>query len=129
MTRKVTLAILGILLLAAGSADSGPLGGPYQEPKRRGYEKGRGKLEAGQVYQFRDVFRGNQRACVIVEGDHEPVMNLKLQVFDGQNQLVAQDVAGGDIVAVIWYPPKTQTYTITVTSNGNTWNGLDIVVK
>ena len=82
-----------------------------------------------QSYSFTDTFRGNERACVIIEGDHKPVMDLRVVVKDKYNNVVAQDVAGGDFVSAIWYPPRTQEYTITISGNGSVENYLYIVVK
>jgi hypothetical protein len=83
----------------------------------------------GETYEFRDVFRANQRACVIVEGDHNPTMNLQIKVFDTAGSLVAADTGGGDFIAVMWYPPRTQEYRIAITGDGQQYNDLDIVVK
>jgi hypothetical protein len=90
---------------------------------------GRRTVEAGKTYDFYDVFRGNQRACVIVEGDHRDQRgSLTLKVTDGTGNFVASD-GGGDCLAVIWYPSKNQRYRISITNNGASANQLDIVVK
>jgi len=123
----VILAILGLALLAIGPVQSSPLRGHYREPQLRNEKRGR--LQVGATYEFRDTFRANQRACVIVEGDHKPPMNLTIKVHDLAGNLVAGDNAGGDFVAVMWYPPRTQEYRIAITGDGNDFNDLDIVVK
>src|SRR5208337_2023387 len=108
MTRGVVLAILGLLFLNIGPLQSSALRGHYREPRLKNEKRGR--LHAGAAYEFRDTFRANQRACVIVEGDHNPPMNLTIKVFDVAGNLVAADGSGGDFVAVMWYPPRTQEY-------------------
>jgi hypothetical protein len=128
MTRCTILAFLGLLFLGVGPLQSSATRGHYREPSLNRKEK-RGKLPAGEAYEFRDTFRANQRACVIVEGDHNPPMNLTVKVFDAAGNLVAVDSSGGDFVAVMWYPPRMQDYRISITSDGNDYNDLDIVVK
>jgi hypothetical protein len=127
MVRLTLVAVLGALLLSVGLAGGSPLKGHYREPYL--YQKKRGRLKPNLPYEFRDNFRANQRACVIVEGDHEPVMNLKMIVKDRSGNIVAQDNGPGDVLSAIWYPPRTQEYVVTITGDGNEVNLLDIVVK
>jgi hypothetical protein len=121
------LAVLGLLFLNIGPLHSSALRGHYREPRLKNEKRGR--LHAGSAYEFRDRFLANQRACVIVEGDHNPPMNLTIKVFDAAGNQVAADSAGGDFVAAMWYPPQTQVYLISITCDGNDYNDLDIVVK
>jgi len=128
MLRGLFLAILGFLLLGVGPALSGPVRGHYRIS--RVDENGRpNRLEMNQTYTIRETFKANERACVIIEGDHNPVANITLKVHDANGKLVAADTAGGDIVATTWYPPRTQQYTISITSDGKDFNVLEIVVK
>jgi hypothetical protein len=127
MTRGVILAILCLLFFNIGPLQSSSVRGHYREPRLKNEKRGR--LHAGETYEFRDTFRANQRACVIVEGDHNPPVNLTVKVFDVGGNQVAADSGGGDFVAVMWYPPRAQEYRIRITSNGNDYNDLDIVVK
>jgi hypothetical protein len=75
------------------------------------------------------MFKGGERACVIVEGDHEPVINLVLEVRDARGKVVARDSGGGDICAVIWYPPRTGAYTVWLENNQNEYNDVTLVVQ
>jgi hypothetical protein len=126
MTKHLLLAILGLVLLGMSPGQSSPLRGHYREAHLRNEKRSR--LKVGGTYEFRDTFHANQRACVIVEGDHKPIMNLTVKVFDAAGNQVASDT-GGDILAVMWYPPRTQDYVVSITGDGDEYNDLDIVVK
>ena len=68
---------------------------------------------------FIEEFRGNQRARVIVKGDHRPVTDLEVLVYEvsttgGEDKLVARDKGTRDIVGVVWTPPRTGMYRIVV---------------
>jgi hypothetical protein len=126
MAKAVILAILGIVFLSIGPLQSSPLRGHYREQRLKNEKHAR--LSAGATYDFRDSFRANQRACVIVEGDHNPKVNLTVKVFDSSGNLVASDNKG-DFLAAIWYPSRTQEYLVSITSDGSEFNDLDIVVK
>jgi hypothetical protein len=96
----------------------------------KGPTAGNHKLDAQsekQVYQ--GEFRAGQRACVIVMGDHDPVVNLGLFVYDANGNLVARDEGGGDFVAVIWYPPRTATYRVKLKNPGTEWNKCWVSVQ
>jgi hypothetical protein len=125
--RWLTFVLVGASLLSVGPVRSSPVIGPYREQDL--HDKRRARMEAHETYEFSDVFRVNQRACVMVEGDHKPVVDLTVRVFDAARKLVAQDTAGGDFVFVTWYPPRTEKYTIEISSNGDQYNELDIVLK
>jgi hypothetical protein len=128
MARIVILAVLGMLLLSFGPVQSSPVKGHYREAQLRDEDKS--YMVLGNTYEFQDTFRANQRACVIVEGDHKPVVNLSIKILDVSGKVVAEDTAGGDLIAVMWYPPKTQPYRIVISSDGTKEdNRLDIVVK
>ena len=127
MTRVIQWAILAVLLLGTAPAYPGPVGGHYREARTRN-QRGT-KIEPNLPYKFKDTFFANERACIIVEGDHRPVMNLTVKVFDSNKKLVTEDT-GGDILAVTWYPPRTEQYTIVVSHDHPTeFNEVDIVVK
>src|SRR5439155_8199562 len=127
--RKTAMLVVGALLLGVAPAASSPVPGHRREPMpaQDGQQK-KAVLYPDRSYTFTDTFRANERACIIVEGDHEPVMDLKITVTDQQKNVVAQDTAGGDFVSAIWYPPRQERYTITITGNGNGENHLHIVV-
>jgi hypothetical protein len=129
MWRWTSIVVLGIVLLSVGGALSSPVKGQRRQPHDEGAKNRRGRLEPGVPYNFREAFYGNQRACVMVEGDHNPVMNLKLVVRDAKGNVVAEDRGPGDFVAVSWYPPRTQLYLISITGDGDVVNLIDVVVK
>lgn len=121
--RRALIAAVCLLLLSAGHGGAGAVAG--------------GRAEYLQPIHPTDdpvpvaivEFQGGERACVIVEGDHKPVMDLELYVLDQQRRVVAKDTDGGDFCAAIWYPPKTAKYIIAIHNKGNTWNQCWISVK
>jgi hypothetical protein len=133
MWRWTVLAVVSAVLLGVGSAASSPVKGPRRQPLDD--SKRRGRLETGSKYVWREAFRGNERACVLVEGDHKPSENLKIVVTDARGNIVARDDGPGDFVCAIWYPPRTGDYVITITGDakvrgdGKDYDDLDIVVK
>jgi hypothetical protein len=130
MWRWILLAAAACVLLSVGAGMSGPVKGQRRQPRDEGPDHKRGRLEPGVAYVFREAFYGNQRACVMVEGDHKPVMNLKVTVKDLKGKVVAEDAGPGDFVAVSWYPPRTQDYIISIMSdNKEIMNWIDVVVK
>jgi hypothetical protein len=123
MLRLAWLTLLSVLLLGTAPARPGPVTGGYRDPEKRL------KVEPKQPYSYRETFIANERACVMVEGDHKPPMNLTLKIFDRTGKLVAENT-GHDLAVVTWYPPRTEQYTITIAHDHETeWNGVDMVVK
>ena len=58
---------------------------------------------------------------MIVVGDHNPVADLQISVYEmsgkgTEGKLIAQDGGPeqGDRVGVVWYPPRTASYRIVV---------------
>jgi hypothetical protein len=127
MKRAAVLIALGLVLLTLAPAGGSPVQGHHWAGRARRGERTR--VQPGAAYTFTDTFRGNERACVMVEGDHKPVTNITVVVKDLDGNVVAEDKAGGDFVTAIWYPPRTQAYTVVITFDGNEYNDLDIVVK
>jgi hypothetical protein len=99
------LTVCVAALLLAGIAEASPLQGQGALQK---------KVLGGEVLQFKVKFKGGERACVIVIGDHRPVVALDLKVEDDKGTLIGQDKNGGDFCAVIWYPPRDAEYVISV---------------
>jgi hypothetical protein len=82
--------------------------------------------------QFSKAFVAGQRACVIVIGDHKPVVDVEIKVYDAKGKVVAEDRGqdpARDFVAAIWYPPRQETYRIEVRSYGKDYNDCSIAVK
>jgi hypothetical protein len=128
--RRVALVVglAGLLTLASYG-----LAGPVQGSLGSYY-----KLEPGSRLRFAGQFKGGERACVIVKGDHDPPADITITVFElKQDPItkeivenpVARDNAGGDLCSVIWYPPRTTRYAVQVSSNGSVWNKIWVAVK
>ena len=120
MKRLVVLAGILALVLAAGLGNGAPLKGSRSDVI---------KVSAQGKSEFRETFRGGRRACVIVKGDQDPVVDLGVYVYDGSDRLVAKDDGRGDFVAAIWYPPRNTTYKIVIHNSGSEWNRCYIVLK
>jgi hypothetical protein len=120
-----TWLLLGGILAGALAGGSPGQAGPFDGGLGT-YQKldGRSKVRLEPI-----VFKGNERACVIFVGDHEPVVELAIKVYDENNKLVAQDDPGGDFCAAIWYPPRDAAYTIEVENRGDEWNKCWIAIK
>jgi hypothetical protein len=110
------LAVVGIGLVALRAE---PVGGPqFIEPFAiPAAEKGGEPGEASMEFQF----EGGKPARVIVVGDHKPVADLQIFVYEMsekgiEGKVVAHDGGPeqGDRVGVVWYPPRTATYRIVV---------------
>jgi hypothetical protein len=78
-------------------------------------------------------FLGGERACVLAigdqtieikEGEHvkAPIVNLHVSIFDGKGTLIVEDKGNsdltGDVVGVVWYPPRTGEYRVEVRNPG-----------
>lgn len=112
MTRTVG-ALLALLI--AGAALAGPVDGPtsfkIQVPASKGNEIGEAEVTKD--------FRGGERACVLIVGDHRPVVDLELRVYEvrpdsTEQKLVARDGGGKDIIGAVWIPPRTGSYRIVI---------------
>jgi hypothetical protein len=113
------MAVAGMIVIGAGAMlRAGPVGGPqyiqqFKVPATKGSEIG----EADQVFRF----EGGKPARVILVGDHKPVADLEIFVFEVSEKgvdgkLVAHDGGPeqGDRLGVVWYPPRTGNYRIVV---------------
>jgi hypothetical protein len=110
-----------VLFLAATGGSSAPLKGAHAMFKVR--------VPAQARMDFEERFEGGRRACVIAVGDHKPVVNVGIAVYDQANQLVAEDQGGGDCVAAIWYPLREAKYKIVVNNSGLDYNDMYLVFK
>jgi|SRR5262245_4043474 len=120
MKRSIVFLVMLLSGLLVGIGDGSPLTG------KRAFAE---RIPGADSHIFREKFRGGQRACVIVRGDHKPVVNLALSVYDAKDELVAEDRGGGDYVAVIWYPPRDALYKIKVHNPGIEYNDCYISLK
>jgi hypothetical protein len=121
MKRMLLLAVLASVLAIPGPGAGSPVEGKHSLGRQRIPEGARARIDK--------EFRGGERACVIVKGDHDPVVDLELSVYDQKGNLVAEDKGGGDFVAVIWYPPRNAVYRIQIVNPGQAYNDLYISLK
>jgi hypothetical protein len=120
--RLITLAVLAVLASASGLVEGSPQEGGIAIPRVR--------LEAQDKRRLPPLrFKGNERACAILMGDHRPVVDLAIYVYDEKGTLVAKDDAGLDYCAAIWYPPRTATYTIVLENKGREYNDCYLSLK
>jgi hypothetical protein len=125
----VGLATLGLAPLSHGAPMDGTAW--LMEKVEAGTVSGGRVTEPG-CKQFIKTYAADQRACVVVIGDHNPVVDLEIKVYDSKNQLIAADRGQGsarDFVAVMWYPPRQETYRIEVCSYGQEYNQCSIAFK
>ena len=81
---------------------------------------------------FNKTYVAGQRACVVVIGDHDPIVDVEVKVYDAKSNLVAHDRGDGsarDFAAVMWYPPRQEAYRIEVCSFGKDYNKCSVAFK
>jgi hypothetical protein len=142
MTRALGLSLLTVgSLLCAGSGQAGSVRGPWGGYitvggratlvlNKKSPVPGRGDtaLPLGDHLKF----RAGQRACVILMGDHDPIVPMVVEIRDEAGTVVARDEPGkgvgktdekgNDVCAVAWYPPRDGYYTITIKNPGKAYN-------
>ena len=95
----------------------------------------REKLPANEIWKTTKTFRGGERACVLVVGDHKQkeIPHLHVKVYDKSNQLILEDKNNttfvGDYVGIIWYPPRDGEYHIEVHNPSSEVNQCWIAIK
>jgi hypothetical protein len=123
-----TVCLIGILLFAMVPVTSGePVDGSSWSSKK--VEPAHGN-EPG-ILEISQAFVAGRRACVIVIGDHKSVAELEVKVYEKQT-LVAERrglAPSQDFVAVMWYPPRQETYRIEVRNYGKDYNACSIAIK
>jgi hypothetical protein len=123
MRMLLTLTILLVLPAALGVA--GPVDGQLSMQRQIG-----GATEEGPTpFEMSMSFRGGERACVGVHGDHDPVVPLDIAVYDKDGKVVAQDESQHDFVVAFWTPPRTAEYRIVIRNYGKVYNKVYIFVK
>ncbi len=91
-----------------------------------------GKVTEPGSLELSKVFVAGQKASVIVIGDHDPVVDVEIKVYDSKKNLVAHDrgkAPSQDFVAVMWYPPREERYQIVINSYGKIPNKCSVAVK
>jgi hypothetical protein len=142
MARALGLLLLSAgLLLCTGPGRASSFRGPWGEYVR---VQARATLvldkktpvpgERGMLTPLGDhlKFRAGQRACVILMGDHDPIVPMVIEIRDEAGKVVARDEPGkgvekadekgNDLCAVAWYPPRDGYYSITIKNSGKQYN-------
>ena len=134
MRRWIPWALLAACA-AAPLALAGPLPGPMTLRVRlEAAEQGPGGELIPRKGALRPLdFRGGERACVIVSGDHKPPVKMTVTIYDEKRTRKIAEDAGSedapDILAVIWYPPRDGKYVIEISHNGKEYNDVVISLK
>jgi hypothetical protein len=84
------------------------------------------RIGAGSSADTTKRFRGGERACVIVVGDHQPRSPTEVRVYDARKRLVSESKSNTDTVAVIWYPAETAEYRIEILNRGGEYNDMTL---
>lgn len=110
-------SLAGVLLAALSSASAGPTNGPISQS---GFRVPASQQEGvpGESDMIVEC-RGNERVSVMVRGDHRPVTDLEILVYQvptmGETEkLIARDSGTKDLVGVVFTPLKTGMYRIVV---------------
>jgi hypothetical protein len=114
MHRLISLTCVALLLFVA-AAMAGQIDGPMSISREIGQAVG-GEPTA---YEMTVSFRGGERACVVAQGDHDPVVPLDIAVYDKQDRLIAKDESQYDFVSVCWVPPRTGAYRVVIRNHGD----------
>jgi hypothetical protein len=130
------LVAVGLLVLAlAAPLRSGPVDGTswakVQVPGGSGTISGGSASEPG-TWSLSRTFAAGQRACVIAIGDHEPIVDVEIKVYDSKNELVVKRRGAEpapDFVMVVWYPPRQENYRIVINSYGKIDNVVSVAIK
>jgi hypothetical protein len=131
---RCILLPIGLIFLALVPFSSGaPTTGTSWAYRKieAGTESG-GKITEPGNWQLSKVFVAGQRACVIVVGDHKPVVDVEIKVYDSRKNLVAYDKGSEpaqDFAAVTWYPPREEKYQIVINSYGSAYNLCSVAIK
>lgn len=81
-------------------------------------------VEARSTDSFNVTFRGGEAATVIVVGDGDT--DLDLRVYDENGNLVASDTDSTDRCVARWVPRWSGTFRITVQNLGSVYNRYEI---
>ena len=125
---------VGVFLLALVPSGTGaPIDGSSWARTRvpEGSGAGDTMTEPGMLSISR-TFKAGERACVIVIGDHRPIVDVEVKVYDSKERLVAKrrgTEPAPDFVGVAWYPPREEKYRIEVSSYGKEYNECSVAIK
>jgi hypothetical protein len=130
---RAALLLMICVLAVASFAGAGPVDGPswFVKQVEAGRQTTTGELVPGKLRVAVDC-RGGERMCVIAAGDHDPVVEMAIAVYDDKGKQVAMDVGGEkvpDYVAAIWYPPRDGKYLVEIASKSKVFNKVTIAIK
>ena len=122
--RRILILVFLVSLALAPIGIGSPTDGSWADRKA---------VPAADVLKISKSFRGGERACVLALGGQKEVANLRLEIYDPNGILVAEDKGNnsltGDFVAVIWYPPRDGKYRIELHNPGAIANLCYIAIK
>jgi hypothetical protein len=110
MRKTILIGVISLLALAP-FGHSGPISGGFLESFREGERSLRKTVR----------FRGGEKAVVLARGRDDSSAVLSIKIYDSKNNVVAQTTGksppSSSMVAVFWYPPRDEDYTIDVTNS------------
>lgn len=81
------------------------------------------------IWERKIKFVGGERACVIIQGDHKPIVDVGIEIQDATGRVVAKDTGKGDLAAVVWYPPEDGEYNIVVKNPNRLENDCFVMIR
>lgn len=121
--RTIALIVFVSLLALAPFAQTGPMSGGFLE----GFQKGERAIKKTAR------FRGGEKAMVLARGLDDSTATLQITVTDSKSRIVAQTTGknppGASVVAVFWYPPRDEDYTIDVANTDASPVSVFVTVK
>jgi hypothetical protein len=121
---KRLLFPVACLFAVTSLSSAGPVDGPSYDEKN---------ISKGGQLEIVKTFAAGKRACVLVIGDHNPIQQLTVTVYDKQGKVVARDEGQGeksmDFVTAVWYPPREQSYRIVIQNGDRDYNVCKIAIK
>src|SRR4249919_1380537 len=115
MAKKLAALVL-LLAVALGVAIAGPTQGTINRNDNHNNEvrvpSSKEPGIPGENDEFVIECRANQRTTILIRGDHAPVADLEVLVYElaidkGEGKLVASDKGTGDLIGAVWVPAKT----------------------
>jgi hypothetical protein len=83
--------------------------------------------------------RANERTSILIKGDHKPVCDLEVLVYEvspgkAEGRLIARDKGTRDLIGTTWVPPRTATYRIVIRNPSmftkeNPYNSCYVTIK
>jgi hypothetical protein len=108
---RVVLATTAACAIAAGLAFAGGLDGPMRSTR---------VIPGNGTHVHQALFQGGQQAIVIVSGDGDS--DLDLRVYDGNNNVVCEDDDDTDLAMCSWTPYYSANYRLRIRNIGETAN-------